>query len=525
MLRWFSIRSGGASWPITLVDRAATTVLDGARRGYRFVGMTFVHTHSIYVDAALPREAQEAVALHEICHAVLDDANLPLWIEERVVNALSPRLLPVLKANGFRFPPRPLGAAALERRARKRLAPMQSSNIWSDSQLDAAMEALRRVSTPAEALPTIAAAVGHPVTTDSLRNVFGRRGLGAPSSHCGKVEAEAAGPAEAKVEPRTAPTRDFSGLFAAAKKGIDFLDLCDELGLPPKATKALVEEARASGMHIDTDAGGRVAYRPREPSTRVTDIVPPTVGKRQRVAVISDTHLGSKYCLREQLKDFVHYAYESGIKEVLHPGDATDGMYRHGRWELSHHGIDEQAQDLFETLPQLPGLTYTAITGNHDSTFTDECGIDTGHYLEAFFKARQRNDLRFVGNRGAFVRIRGALVHLWHPRSGGAYADSYPVQRQVEKYAPGEKPQILLCGHWHRFVHIYKRGVHAIACPTFQGGGSAFGKSLGGAPAIGGLVLGWNLTETGTMRDFSLEYRAYFEHEEEHKVQHHDVQA
>ena len=93
------------------------------------------------------------------------------------------------------------------------------------------------------------------------------------------------------------------------------------------------------------------------------------------------------------------------------------------------------------------------------------------------------------------------------------YARSYAVQKQIEKYSSGEKPAILLVGHWHTFVYCMERGVHGIACPTFQGGGSAFSKSLGGAPSIGGLVLSWELTEHGTMRGFNLEYRAYFERE------------
>lgn len=53
----------------------------------------------------------------------------------------------------------------------------------------------------------------------------------------------------------------------------------------------------------------------------------------------------------------------------------------------------------------------------------------------------------------------------------------------------------------------------AFADPTFQGGGSAFSKSLGGAPAIGGLILTWQMTKAGTMRGFGIEMHAYPEKE------------
>ncbi len=66
------------------------------------------------------------------------------------------------------------------------------------------------------------------------------------------------------------------------------------------------------------------------------------------VGVISDTHLGSKYCLRAQLKEFINYAYSKGVRKILHAGDITDGIYKHGVYEVSHTGLEAQVQDLFE---------------------------------------------------------------------------------------------------------------------------------------------------------------------------------
>lgn len=375
-------------------------------------------------------------------------------------------------------------------------------------------------------------------TYEELRGAFRRAGLPAPLAHCrdpmdeggerahapitvldGHVVHE---PPEAAERRRTsvaaqgAPDR-FARLVEACRKPLEFAALCDALDMAPGRCLALVDEARAAGYQVSTNAGV-VGLRQAEPAERVRDVVPPVVGERQVVGVISDTHLGSKYCLRSQLKDFVRYAYDRGVRRILHPGDVLDGCYRHGLWEVSHSGLDAQADDLLETLPALPGLTYHAITGNHDATFTDASGLDVGTYLENLFAKNGRSDLHFYGNRGAFLRVQGAVFHLWHPRSGGAYARSYPLQKQIEKYAPGEKPDVLLAGHWHTFCYVEERGIHAIACPTFQGGGSAFGKSLGGAPALGGLVLSWDLTEHGTLRAFSVERRAYYEREAPRRV-------
>jgi predicted phosphodiesterase len=410
---------------------------------------------------------------------------------------------------------------------------------WSDQDIEAAKAVLRRypVDRFREAVAEIAEMLGRPINGGSLRHAFARRMAGAPTDYCMRPSAQtppaapaprpqpvvapvsAAPPAPRTNAPPAQPSPAVQRLVQVTRREpLDFATLCDRLDLSPAKTRALVDEARQAGVVVHVE-NNHVGIRASGPEERVRTVgIAPVVGQRQKVGVISDTHLGSKYCLREQLREFVEYAYAQGVREILHPGDVLDGMYRHGVYEVSHVGLDEQARDLFETLPRLPGLTYHAITGNHDATFTDASGVDVGQYLTAYFQRHGRNDLSFYGNRGAFLRIRGAVVHLWHPRSGVSYARSYALQKLIEKYSSGEKPNILLAGHWHVQASVFERGVHGIACPTFQGGGSAFSKSLGGAPAIGGMILSWDLTAHGTMRSFIHEYRSYYEVEKPQRI-------
>jgi predicted phosphodiesterase len=312
----------------------------------------------------------------------------------------------------------------------------------------------------------------------------------------------------------------FSRLVDVLKKGpIGFNELCDKLDLSPRRARELVEAAQEEGLqvHLENEHAG---LRNQQQDDRVQPIssVPPTVGEVQRVAVISDTHAGSKFVLKDQLREFVQYAYDQGIRTVLHPGDVLDGCYRHGVFEVTHTGADEQCQDAVETLPHLPGLRYHFITGNHDFTFQERSGFSIGQHIVSYFRNAGRNDITHYGDRSAFLEVGGAVVHLWHPKQGTSYARSYVIQKKIEGYS-SIKPQILLIGHWHVFAHVYERGVRGIACPTFQGGGSAFGKSLTSpAPAIGGLILEWRLTEHGTIREFTLRDRFYFEKEEPVKI-------
>lgn len=298
------------------------------------------------------------------------------------------------------------------------------------------------------------------------------------------------------------------------KRAPAFRDLCDALGLSPRDTEALITRAAAHSVHVHVEHN-HVQIRPNYGTfaSRIQRLhLPPLSGDEVKAAVISDTHFGSEHCQRDGLRHFLHTVYDQGIRDVFHPGDFLDGMYRHDAPGSQRYvGIDGQARDALDTLPHLPGLRYHCITGNHDETFTKACGASVGHYLRNFFLGAGRHDIRFYGDRGATLDFHGALVELWHPLSGPSYARSYKLQKHVENMSSVAKPNILLTGHWHTFCHLYTRDVQAIACPTFQGGGGSYGKALGGAPSIGGLVLHWRRNEDGTLRDFGLRYHVIHE--------------
>jgi hypothetical protein len=242
-------------------------------------------------------------------------------------------------------------------------------------------------------------------------------------------------------------------------------------------------------------------------------------GQSEIVGVASDFHFGSKYCLRAQLRDFVVMAYSRGAREILCSGDWLDGCYPHGRFELSHHGIDEQADDAIQTLPIMPGLSYWGITGNHDHTFAANVGLSVGAYLEDRFRRAGRQDVHFCGDAGAFVRLRGATFHLWHPIGKPPYALSYLLQKEINVYSPGNKPDFLLVGHLHKaLMDCCVRGVHAFLVPCFQGQGSAFSMGLVGAPAIGGIILTWRQTDHGTLRSVASELISYYEDERPREI-------
>jgi UDP-2,3-diacylglucosamine pyrophosphatase LpxH len=314
----------------------------------------------------------------------------------------------------------------------------------------------------------------------------------------------------------------FAELFEAIRKnGLSIRELCDKLDLSPKKLDALIRRALDAGasLVIENDHIGSKHNHRQERPNRVHEI-PAQVGEEAEVAVISDIHFGSKYCLTAQLEDFINFAYDRGIRTILCPGDVLDGVYRHSRFEQAHVGLDAQIKAAFDGLPERPGLHYYFITGNHDETFTGQVGVSTGYAMQTFFAEHGRKDVTYLGERGEYVHVHGALIHLWHPSGGRAYARSYSAQKKIESYAPGEKPHILLTGHYHFYAHCHERGVHGVNCPTFSGGGSSFGRSLkDSAQSIGGLILKWTMGEDGNVKSFGIEQRFYYEKPLVHRIE------
>ncbi len=85
-----------------------------------------------------------------------------------------------------------------------------------------------------------------------------------------------------------------------------------------------------------------------------------------------------------------------------------------------------------------------------------------------------RDDWKYIG----YMEQHIALVHaqtgvrsvitLMHPGGGSAYAYSYKPQKIVESLAGGEKPAVLLIGHYHKLSVNSIRNVWTLQTGTSQ---------------------------------------------------------
>lgn len=193
---------------------------------------------------------------------------------------------------------------------------------------------------------------------------------------------------------------------------------------------------------------------------------------------IGDTHLGSKYERLDVLNTLYDVFQIEGITKVFHQGNWVDGECRLNRHDIHTHGIDSQCDYLIKNYPQRDGITTYAITGDdHEGWWAKDNGIDVGMVLENKMRNAGREDWVNTGYMEAYIplvnantRKRKYLLSM-HPGGGSAYAISYRPQKIVEAFGGGDKPSVLLIGHYHKMSYNLIRGVHTIqsGCTQDQG--------------------------------------------------------
>lgn len=245
----------------------------------------------------------------------------------------------------------------------------------------------------------------------------------------------------------------------------------------------------------DDSVSASLKQRPVETPARVE-----WSGDTLRFCQVSDTHLGSKYEQLGPLNAVYDECEARGIPLVLHPGDWVDGenMYRGHVYEIHTHGADEQRKYTIAKYPQRKGIVTKGVGGNHDASFLKTAGYDIVQAI-----AKERADLEYLGPIGRMVDLECKSrkrqvyrVHLMHPRGGVPYAKTYRIQKIVEGYEGGSKPDMLLAGHLHFQAHTFIRNVHAFQVPCFQRQ-TPFLKELGLEPVVGAYFFEVEFSKTG----------------------------
>lgn len=185
-----------------------------------------------------------------------------------------------------------------------------------------------------------------------------------------------------------------------------------------------------------------------------------------RFGYLTDTHIGSKYTDETAISAALEEFKKRECQFLVHSGDVFEGMSgRDGHvYELSSIGYSAQKKAGVELMKQWDRPAYY-IAGNHDAWYMKK-GDMGANIVEEF--CSEVPQAHFLGmNEGDFP-VNGAVIKLWHGEDGSSYAISYRMQKIVEAFTGGEKPNVLLLGHAHKQGNFFERNIHVLGGGTLQ---------------------------------------------------------
>jgi len=184
-------------------------------------------------------------------------------------------------------------------------------------------------------------------------------------------------------------------------------------------------------------------------------------GKHVKFTVASDLHLGHNRYRADILDHAIRNSNRQGSEFWMMPGDILEGMSgREGHiYELDHIGATNQLNFAIKELGKIKQPIYAiTATNSHDGWYSSKnnMGFEVGPELE-----RRIKNFNFLGYDEADLDLsNGIKVRMSHPGDGTAYAISYKAQKYLNALPGGNKPDILLQGHYHKAMYMFYRNVH-----------------------------------------------------------------
>ena len=242
-----------------------------------------------------------------------------------------------------------------------------------------------------------------------------------------------------------------------------YLRLAKERGIKGKSPNKLMREITERYTNDELQAiakGGRIM-----PGIANVPIIN-FGGKHIKIGHMTDTHIGSAYANPERIYQTFEEFKKEKVDFITHSGDVTEGMSnRPGHvYELSELGYANQKAKAVEIFSQWTDTDVYAIDGNHDRWFIKSSGAKVVEDI-----AKEVDNFHFIGHDEGDISLDGrATLKLWHGEDGNSYALSYRLQKILESLSGGEKPNILVAGHVHKYVSVFERNVYAISAGALQ---------------------------------------------------------
>lgn len=174
-----------------------------------------------------------------------------------------------------------------------------------------------------------------------------------------------------------------------------------------------------------------------------------------RFAAFGDFHAASKYSRPDVRSDLTKRAETFGAQCIFDTGNWIDGEASFNRYDLEVSGLDAQCRLLARNYPKTDIPTYAVAGADHEGWYVKSEGVDVGRYCESVMR-EMGHKWTNLGYMEADVLLVNAntkktcVLRVMHPGGGSSYALSYRPQKIIESFEGGEKPAVLLMGHYHK---------------------------------------------------------------------------
>lgn len=294
-----------------------------------------------------------------------------------------------------------------------------------------------------------------------------------------------------------------------------YTDISEALGIPADAVVNAVDQLASEGKNVTMGTSG-VEVLHDLPIVRHEVIdVSSMKGTHKIYGVTADNHLGSRYSRIDVINALFDIWQDQGVTTVLQCGNIIDGECRLNIHDLLVHGMEAQTDYLIDNWPHRKGMVTEFVTGDdHEGWYVQREGVDIGRFIELRAQAAGRKDLVYVGHMERQVQFTGkdsrSVLSMTHAGGGTSYAISYTLQKAVESYQPGEKPTILIAGHFHKFDFSYPRAVCALqpGCTEDQ---SPFMRKRRIEAMVGGVTLEFDIDKRALLNNVGVTWHPFYD--------------
>ncbi|PKP62231.1 hypothetical protein CVT91_00135 [Candidatus Atribacteria bacterium HGW-Atribacteria-1] len=291
-------------------------------------------------------------------------------------------------------------------------------------------------------------------------------------------------------------------------------ELSNKTGIVPKEVRRIIQDLEDRKYNINYVEDKIELAKDIKPGNTQKLNIEYWKGDRIKVGFVSDTHLCSKFERLAELNLIYDVFTDEGIELVYHGGNYIDGENKFNKYEIHTRGITPQVEYFINNYPKREGILTKFICGDdHEGWIAQRERLNVGEYTQMKAIEAGRRDLEYIGYLECDIPFEGIEGKSWlrvmHGGGGTAYALSYTPQKIVESLQGGEKPRILLLGHYHKIDYCFPREVHVIQMGCFQDQTTWLRKKKIQCH-IGGGILRMNLAKDGTINRIMPEFITFF---------------